>query len=162
MPAAFDPGPTGKRQALAELAGCALTLPGLDPVARLWLRDGLRRYLAGRAPTLDAALELPLRQPRQAAAAARAALLREVAAASGLPPSWARAAWVAGVIAGTVPPPPQAAEAAAALRADPDAPRSVRHVHRVLARCTDTRGEFVSVANHARGCSLRNSEDTAP
>ncbi len=106
-------------------------------VAKIWLQRALRDRLEGRATTIDAALGLPAPQPRQVRAAERHALIRDVAAATGLR-GWAGAGNLERMLAGDVPPPPQARDAVARLRADRYA-IGQRQIYRALVTDTTTR-----------------------
>lgn len=145
----FQPGdPIAALRAIAD--GLHL-LPGVSPVHRLWLRDALRARLSGEAASIDAALGLPSQhpQPRSARTAARHALLRELAESTGVREAWAAAGEVALLLAGEHAPVPTAAALCARLRADPDCPRSLRQVYRVL-RADTAAAVCVSTPPHAQ------------
>lgn len=123
----------GAMRALAE-AMHLLPVGAEHLVAKIWLQHALRDRLEGRAATLDEALGLPAPQPRQVRAAERHALIRDVAAATGLR-GWAAAGETERILAGEVPAPPAAQAAVARLRAE----RYAIKQRQILRACgTDT------------------------
>lgn len=124
--------PDDAHAALRELANSLHLLPVVSPVARLWLRDGLRAWLSGAYETIDQALGISAaRQPRQRQAALRHAHLRAIAReCEGS--AWNIARQVLLIIAGTRPTPCGLEATVTALLADPKCPRSLEHVYRVL------------------------------
>lgn len=114
--------------------------------ARAWLRDALRARAAGRVATLDAALGLRPPQLRTARAGARHALIRELAASTGLAEPWAAAGEVQLILEGTHEPSPAGREACEKLRSDPECARTHHGLYRIL---TDAKSE-VRVSRRSR------------
>lgn len=154
----FEPSEEEKLPALARLADVIVDRlkDDLGLVERAWLRDALRARATGRAATLDAALGLRPPQLRTVRAAARHALIRELAAATGLVEPWAAAGEVAYILEGEHEPSPSGREACARLRNDPDCPRTQTHLWRVL---TDAKSE-VRISKRARAIVAPNARKT--
>lgn len=127
--------PGDSLEALERVARLLHLLPGVPAVDALWLREGVRAYLAGEASGLDAALGLDRNTQRRLKARRRALCIRRLGAAFGLGPTWACASQVLAVISGASPCPEGLERECAELRADPKTARSIEHVYRVL--CTD-------------------------
>jgi hypothetical protein len=121
---------------LRDIADALHLLPGVAPVARLWIQSAVRARLEGRAATIDEALDLePLcaQTPHAARVAARHELIKRLALSSGLPVSWGVACFVALLLDGQHDPRGlEAEEICRRLRSDPETPRSSRAIWRVL------------------------------
>lgn len=135
--------PADPREALQRIADALHLLPGANAgagvVDAIWLRNAIRARLGGEAESLDQALGLRGPQPREICARRRAANIRKLAQTTGVRSPWGAANVVALLLRGDHQPHPDQAELVQALRADPKASRSARHIYRLLREgATDT------------------------